>query len=66
MAEIIITNHPTSTAHKLIKAIARGRVYAVTSAEPFPTIEEAKVLWREQRRLFRPYDETTGRYLGGR
>ena len=55
MVEIIITTHPTSTAHKIVKVISRGRVYAVTSAEPFPTIEEAKRLWREERRIFRPY-----------
>jgi hypothetical protein len=33
---IEIINHPTSPAHKLVKAITRGRVYAVTYAEPFP------------------------------
>jgi len=41
----------------------RGRVYAVTYAEPFPTVEDARELWRTERRAFRPYDETTGRYL---
>lgn len=66
MAHIEIINHPTSPAHKIVKAIARGRVYAVTFAEPFPTREEARQLWREERRAFRPFDETTGRYLGGR
>jgi len=61
--QIDIRNHPTSPAHKIVKAIVRGRVYAVTSAEPFPTVEEAQQLWRERRKLFLPYDETTGRYL---
>jgi hypothetical protein len=61
---ITIVDHPTSPAHKLVKAIARGRVYAVTFAEPFPTLEEARQLWREDRKAFLPYDETTGRYLG--
>ena len=61
--QIEIRNHPTSSAHKVVKAIMRGRVYAVTFAEPFPTIEEAQQLWREERRAFRPYDETTGCYL---
>jgi len=64
--EIEIVNHPTSAAHKIVKAISRGRVYAVTFAEPFPTVEEARQLWHEERKAFRPYDETTGRYLVGR
>ena len=61
--QIEILNHPTSPAHKIVKAISRGRVYAVTFAEPFPTVEDARELWRTERRAFRPYDETTGRYL---
>ena len=40
--QIEIRNHPTSPVHKIVKAIVRGRVYAVTSAEPFPTVEEAQ------------------------
>ena len=63
---IEIINHPTSSAHKIVKAISRGRVYAVTFAEPFPPEAEARQLWREERRAFRPFDESTGRYLGGR
>ena len=63
--QIEIRNHPTSTAHKIVKVISRQRVYALTSAEPFPSVEEARQLWREERRAFQPYDETTGRYLGG-
>ena len=62
---IDIRNHPTSTAHKIVKVISRGRVYAVTYAEPFPSEDEVRELWRTERRAFRPYDETTGRYLGG-
>jgi hypothetical protein len=34
--QIEIKAHPTSTNHKIVKAISRGRVYAVTFAEPFP------------------------------
>jgi hypothetical protein len=64
--QITIVNHPTSPAHKIIKVITRGRVYAVTSAEPFPTVEEVRELWRTERRVLRPYDENTGCYLGGR
>lgn len=64
---IEIINHPISSTHKVAKVItARQRVYAVTYAEPFPTEAEVRQLWREQRREFRPYDESTGRYLGGR
>jgi hypothetical protein len=66
MVHIEISNHPTSPAHTIVKAISRGRVYAVTFAEPFPTEAEARQLWREERRAFRPFDESTGRYLGGR
>ena len=66
VTQIEIVDHPTSPVHKLVKAISRGRVYAVTFAEPFPTVEEARQLWREERRAFRPYDEITGCYLGGR
>jgi hypothetical protein len=62
--QIEILEHPTSVHHKLVMAISRGRVYAVTFAEPFPTLEEARQLWREDRKAFEPYDETTGRYLG--
>ena len=52
---IEIRQHPTSPAHKIVKVITRGRVYAVTFAEPFPTEDEVRELWREERRAFRPY-----------
>jgi hypothetical protein len=64
MASITIINHPTSCNHKIVKAVTRGRVYAVTTAEPFPSLEEAQQWWKEDCKAFRPYDETTGRYLG--
>src|SRR5262245_9945873 len=38
----------------------RGRVSAISSVEPFPTVAEARQLWREARRAFRPYDGPTG------
>ena len=66
MAHIEIIQHPTSANHKIVKAISRGRVYAVTTTEPFPSLEEAQQWWREDRKAFRPFDETTGCYLGGR
>src|SRR2546428_5917092 len=43
-----------SAAHKVSKVISRDRVYAVTAAEPFPTEEEARQLWQEERRALRP------------
>ena len=52
--QIEIRNHPTSAAHMIVKAITRGRVYAVTFAEPFPTVEEAQQLWREERQPSAP------------
>jgi len=64
--QIEIRNHPASPAHKIVKAVSRGRVYAVATAEPFPSIEEAQQWWKDDRKAFRPFDETTGRYLGGR
>jgi hypothetical protein len=53
MVHIEIVSHLTSPAHKIVKAISRGRVYAVTFAEPFPSVEEAQALWKEERRAFR-------------
>jgi hypothetical protein len=41
---IEIRQHPTSAAHQIVKAISRGRVYAVTFAEPFPTIGPSNVV----------------------
>ncbi len=66
MIQLTISTHPTSAAHKVVKVQSRGRIYAVTYAEPWPTEEEVRDLWRTERQAFRPYDETTGRYLGGR
>ena len=62
---IVIEPHPTHPeTHKVVKVTtARGYVYASTWAEPFPSEEEARVAWRENRRAFAPYDETSGRYL---
>ena len=63
MIVIRIVPHPTSAAHRVAKVESRGRIYAVTYAEPFPSVAEVKALWRTERKAFRPYDETTGRYL---
>jgi|GEM_PF-3911211 hypothetical protein len=52
------------TNHKLVKIYKRGRVYATTYAEPFPTKESALNDYYENPKLFAPFDEATGRYLG--
>ena len=62
--DITIIAHPTSPRHQVAKVTTqRGRVYAVTYAEPFPTIKEVEELWQTRRKAFEPYDETTGRYV---
>jgi hypothetical protein len=63
VAQITILNDSHSPAHKLVKASTATRVYAVTFAEPFPSQAEAEALWRDDRRAFRPYNESTGRYI---
>lgn len=60
---ITIMPHPTSATHKLATVRTRTRVYAVTYAEPYPTEAEIQQLWAEDRKAFRPYDETCGRYV---
>lgn len=44
--------------HQVIIVATETREYALTSAEPFPTDEEVRVLWKEERRAFRPYTGT--------
>ncbi len=63
MLQVTIRQHPTSAAHRIATVQSRGRLYAVTYAEPFPTEEDVREVWRTARRAFRPYDETTGRYV---
>ena len=68
MLQITIIDHPTSAAHRIAQAQSRGRIYAVTYAEPFPTEDEVREVGKTERKAFQPFDETTGRYLsqGGR
>lgn len=40
----------------------RGRIYACTWAET-PTPGQVAQAWREDRRAFRPYDQSSGAYL---
>lgn len=61
-AEISMQPHPTSPHPRLVLARTPTRVYAVTYAEPYPSPAEAEALWRDERRAFRPYDETRGQY----
>ena len=63
MLHITIRPHPTSADHRIATVQARGRLYAITYGEPFPTEEIIRELWKTERRAFRPYDETMGRYL---
>jgi hypothetical protein len=63
MIHVTIRQHPTSPKHQVATVQSRGRIYAVTYAEPFPTEDAVRSLWRAERKAFRPYDETTGRYL---
>lgn len=59
-----ITVHPTSQQHVLAKIItSSGRVYACSWAEPFPrSANDVLRAWKEDRRNFLPYNETTGSF----
>lgn len=54
---------PWSNSHVIASVGSRGRIYAVTYAEPFPSEAEVRKLWVEERTAFYPYDESAGRYL---
>ncbi len=63
--------HPYSEKHLLLKVTAKGRVYACVSAwepggfledEPKPTTSTVQYLWRHDRKLFLPYNESTGTF----
>ena len=41
--------------HQVIVVATATREYAITYAEPFPTDEEIRGLWKEDRKAFRPY-----------
>lgn len=60
--EIAITKY---SSHIVGKVYINGRVYAVTFAPDTPDVTEARVqrLWREERELFAPYNESTGTYV---
>jgi len=49
--------------HKLVKIYKRGRVYAATYAEPFPTKESALADYLRNPRKFQPFDESSMTYL---
>lgn len=61
-ALISILRHPWSQDHKLIRVEVEGRVYALSHAEPFPSLEEAREIWETDRQAFTAYDETTGTF----
>ena len=62
MNHITIMQHPTSANHRIATVQSRGRISAMTYAEPFPTADEVRQVWKSERKAFRPYDETTGTY----
>ncbi len=49
--------------HKLVKIYKKGRVYAATYAEPFPTEESALADYLRNPRIFEPFDESSMTYL---
>ena len=49
--------------HKLVKIYKKGRVYAATYAEPFPTRESALADYLNNPRKFQPFDESSMTYL---
>lgn len=64
MPQVIIKEHPTSPdTHKLVMIVHKGRVYASAWAEPFPTKSDAIKAWKDDRKAFLPFDESTGKYL---
>jgi hypothetical protein len=60
---IKIVRHPASRNHWLAKVYSGRYVYAVTWADPSPSQTEVELLWLNERRAFRAYDEVSGRYL---
>ncbi len=63
METIEVINHPTSQQHKIYKVCSKGRVYAVTFAQPFPIKEDILKYFKNDRRNFHPFDESTNTYL---
>lgn len=49
--------------HKLAKVYNHGRVYAAIYAEPYPTEESALQDYRDNPRSYRPFDESSGKFL---
>lgn len=59
--EVVIVDR--GPRHKLVKIYKRGRVYAATYAEPFPTKESALADYLRNPRKFQPFDESSMTYL---
>ncbi len=59
--EVVIVDREPQ--HKLVKIYKRGRVYAATYAEPFPTKESALADYLRNPRNFKPFDESSMTYL---
>jgi hypothetical protein len=64
--QIEIKKHPRypGTHSVVIVTTARGRVFACDWAGT-PSEADAHYAWECDRRNFKPYDTTTGRYVGG-
>lgn len=62
--------HPRSKEHVLLVVVMRGLVYACASAwtpedgTPKPSPETIQYLWKHERHIFLPYNESEGRYVG--
>lgn len=68
MAKVIvnIVPHPASHVHVLVKIYYRGRVFATTWAEPYPTEKEVMEVWGDKARrqlTFLPFDESYNRFI---
>lgn len=59
--EVVIVDK--GSHHKLVKIYKKGRVYAATYAEPFPTKESALADYLRNPRKFQPFDESSMTYL---
>jgi len=64
LAEVEVRKHPRSDAHVRVKVTTvDGHVFACDWAFAEPSAMAARRAWYESPRLFRPFDESTGRYV---
>lgn len=53
--EIVERRKINDGKHERIIVEHRGRVYELTSAEPFPNDDEVKEIWKDERKVFEPH-----------